>query len=77
MPERIEEQVGVITAPPIVDDTVEIHVTERIQEQFRPQRIGEQVGDIPAPPIVEETVEVVELFPESVDGSSIFPFLLW
>ena len=25
--ERIEEQVGVIPAPPIVDDTVEIHVT--------------------------------------------------
>ena len=67
MLERIEEQVGVIPAPPIVYDTVEIRVTERIHEQIGPERSEDQVGDIPVPPFVEETVEVVKLFPESVD----------
>ena len=73
IPERIQQQtvlermVGDIPAPPIVDDTVEIQVTEWIHEQIGPERSEDQVGDIPVPPIVEETVEVVELFPESVD----------
>ena len=44
--ERIEEQVGVIPAPPIVDETVEIHVTERIHEQSGPERSEDQVGDL-------------------------------
>ena len=59
MLERIEEQVGVIPAPPIVDDAVEIHVTERIPEQIGPEQSEKQVGDIPVSRIVEVTVEVV------------------
>ena len=63
---------GVIRALPNVDDTVEIHVTERIHEQIGPERSEDQVGDIPIPPIVEEAVVMVqviprELFPERVD----------
>ena len=52
-------QIGDIPVPQIVDDTVEIHVTERIQEQIGPERIEEQVGGIPVPQIVDDAVEVV------------------
>ena len=50
MLQRIEEQVGVVPALPIVDDTVEIQVTERIHEQIGPGRIEEQL-------IAEETTQ--------------------
>ena len=40
-------QIGDIPVPPIVDDTIEVQVTERIQEQTGLERIEEQVGDIP------------------------------
>ena len=53
---RIEEQVGVIPAP-IVDDTVEIHVTERIHEQIGPEPSEEQVGGIPVPTVQVQMLE--------------------
>ena len=43
--ERIEEQVGVFPAPPIVDDAVEVQVTERIHEQTVPERIEDLIGE--------------------------------
>ena len=52
-------QIGDIPVPPIVDDTVEEEVTERIQEQIGLEPMEEQVGDVPVPQIVDDTVEVV------------------
>ena len=40
---RIEELVGDILAPPVVDDTVEILVTERIQDHIGPEQTREQL----------------------------------
>ena len=63
MPERIEEQIGDILVPPTVQETVEVQILERIQEQIGPEQIEEQL-------IAEETTQNPVEIPSSITTST-------
>ena len=43
--ERFEEQVGDTPAPPIMDETVEVQIPERIHEQTVPERTEDRIEE--------------------------------